>query len=176
MRTLLLIGAAIIYGLLSCTKEKSDDTYWGEVAAKKNNEAWSGKIRCLENKPYNQGIDIDIDVYNSKKFRSENLFFYKILNIEGVYMIDSTSVRDIDSLSGASYGTLQDDGTAGDSYNIIEGIIDNWLKITKKEGDELWGEFQVAFVKDLKYGEQDPAAPDTVIFTKGNFHTRLSQE
>ena len=105
----------------------------------------------------------------------ENLFFFKYPNAEGTYLIDSTGVRIIDSLHGAVYHTLQDDGTAGDSYYIIEGIVDNWLKITKKEEDELWGEFQVAFVKDLKYGEQDPAAPDTVIFTKGNFHTRLSQ-
>ena len=175
MKTFLLIGATIISGFFSCTKEKSDDTYWGEVTAQKNSELWSGKIRCLNNKPYNQGIDIDIDVYNSKNVRSENLFFFKYPNAEGTYLIDSTGVRIIDSLHGAVYHTLQDDGTAGDSYYIIEGIVDNWLKITKKEEDELWGEFQVAFVKDLKYGEQDPAAPDTVIFTKGNLHTRLSQ-
>jgi hypothetical protein len=70
MKNFVLIGAVTICGLFSCTKEKDDDIYWGEVTAQKNNEAWSGKIRCLNNKPYGQGIDIQVQVYNSKKFIS----------------------------------------------------------------------------------------------------------
>jgi hypothetical protein len=93
--------------------------------------------------------------------------------MEGTYEIDSTSVRDIDDLHGAIYYTLQDDGTAGESYDILEGIVENRLKITQKRGDEIWGEFQVAFAKDLRYGEQDPTVPDTVVFTNGVFHTKI---
>ncbi len=162
----------------ACTKENAqNEVYWGEVSATKNGlVSWKGQSRCIIDKPYEQGIDIIIYVLNEKKFKRENLNFFKIENKVGVYPIIPTDIRTIDSLHGSSYGTLIDDGVGGDSYDLIEGIIENRFTIDKKEGDEIWGTFQVAFVKDKTYLPEDPTAPDTVVFTHGQFHTRLQKQ
>ena len=116
-------------------------------------------------------------VFNDKNFKRENLFFYKINNSIGENIITPTTPHAVDSTHGAFYGTLIDDGDVlGDSYDLLEGIIENKLTIDKKEGDEIWGTFQAAFVKDKTYLPEDPTAPDTVIFTNGKFHTKLLKE
>jgi len=162
----------------SCDKEEPrwQKYHWGEATATKNGIFWEGEPRCVINKPYSQGIDIIFDVYNEKNFHREDLFFFKIKNGTGNYSITPTTPHNVDSLSGASYGTLIDDGTSGDSYDLIAGIIENKLTIDRKNGDEIWGTFQAAFVKDKTYLPEDPTAPDTVIFTNGKFHTKLLKE
>ncbi|MDX1910885.1 MAG: hypothetical protein SFV22_05335 [Saprospiraceae bacterium] len=105
----------------------------------------------------------------------ESLFIYKLPDWEGDFALSLTGVRDVDDLHGAVYHSLEDDGTAGDSYDLLEGIVENHLKITRKKGDEYWGEFQAAFVKTTAFGEQDPTAPDTVVFTEGRFHVKLKE-
>lgn len=83
-----------------------------------------------------------------------------------------TDVRDIDSLSGANFYTSIDAGDVlADTYNLLEGVTDNYLEITRIEGDQVWAEFQVAF---LRKGPVVVAAyPDTIVFTKGKIHTRV---
>lgn len=178
--TLLSLFVLSIFLSNSCSKEDPlDKYYWGEATATKNGMAssWSARPRCVVNKPYNQGMDIIMDVFNSQGFKRENLFFYKIPNEVGNYDITKSSLHTVDSTHGASYGTLIDDGdVAGDSYYLIQGIVENKLTIDKKKGNEIWGTFQAAFVKDKTYLPQDPTAPDTVIFTNGKFHTKLLTE
>jgi hypothetical protein len=163
----------------SCTKEDPNDKfYWGEATATKNQlPAWEARPRCVVNKPYNQGIDIIINVFNDKGFKREDLFFYKIPNEVGTYQITSSSLYAVDSTHGASYRTLLDDGDVlGDRYSLHYGKIENKLIIDKKMRDEIWGTFQVAFVKDKTFLPEDPTAPDTVVFTNGKFHTKLLTE
>jgi len=163
----------------SCDKEEPrwQKYHWGEATASKNGIAWKGEPRCVIDTRYPQGIDIIIDVYNEKNFHREDLLFFKIKNEIGNYSITPSNLYAYDSIPGASYGTSIDDGdVAGDSYDLIEGIVENKLTIDKKKGDEIWGTFQVALIKDKTFPPQDPSAPDTVVFTNGKFHTKLLKE
>ena len=162
----------------SCKKDDPNDRfYWGEATATKNQSAaWEARPRCVINKPYDQGIDIILTVFNSQGFRREDLFFYKIPNEVGIFNITNADTHAVDSTHGAKYFTLVDDGTAGDSYYLIQSIVENKLSIDKKKGDEIWGTFQVAFTKDKTFLSEDPTAPDTVIITDGKFHTKLLKE
>lgn len=152
------------------------DVYWGEVTAEKNGEEWEANIYGVIDKPYKQGIDIIIRRHNEKGFLREDLFFFKIPDKLGKYPIEITDVRTIDNLTGANYGTSLDDGdVAGDFFELMTGQSDNFIEIDKKEGKEIWGNFQVSFIKDLKYGESDPSAPDTIVFKSGKFHTKIEE-
>ena len=61
----------------------------------------------------------------------------------------------------------------GDFYDLLDGVIENNLTISKKDGDELWGTFQVALVKNISLGENDTAAVDTVLFRDGRFQVKI---
>lgn len=175
MKYLMILTAIAFILFHSCKKEDVEDIDFSafEVTAKKNGEDWLGYSLAGQNVHVQDGrIDIAIDVVNEAGFWRENLVFFKIPNELGRYDLVETDVRTIDSLSGAVYHTLQDDGdVGGDSYVTVEGIVENYVEITKIEGKELWGTFQAAFVKNMFLPPQDPAAPDTVIFTNGALHT-----
>lgn len=162
----------------SCKKNNDplDKFYWGEVTALKNGAEWEGRPRCLIDKPYGQGIDIIFDMFNENNFLRDDIFIYKIRDEVGTYALSITEIRDIDSLHGAEYFTLIDDGTGGDSYDLLEGVIENKITIVKKDGEEFWGTFQIAFARDTTFLSEDPSSPDTVIFTNGQFHTKILKE
>ena len=171
-----MIFTAIAFILFhSCKKEDAEDIDFSafEVTAKKNGEDWLGYSLAGQNVHVQDGrIDISISVANEAGFLRELLYFFKIPNEIGRYDLVETDIRTIDSLSGATYHTIQGDGdVGGDSYVTVEGIVENYVEITKIEGKELWGTFQAAFIKNPIFTPQDPAAPDTVIFTNGELHT-----
>ena len=161
----------------SCKKDPLDKYYWGEASATKNgNTSWKVKTKYVDNKPNGQGIDIFFDLYNDQKHLRENLFFYKINNSIGVNNIKIQASSSTEANPGVFYSTLLDDGdVAGDSFSLLEGKIENKLTIDKKKGDEIWGTFQVALLKNKNFTASDPTAPDTIIFTNGKFHTKLIQ-
>ncbi|MBK8195173.1 MAG: hypothetical protein IPK76_18885 [Lewinellaceae bacterium] len=171
---LITLTVLILASMVSCSKAGPDSYYWGECTAQLNGVAWTGQPYIIENKPYLQGIDLLVDVYNGQGFHRENVFIYKIPDAVGRYQIVDTDVRDIDSLTGARYFTLGDDGDVlVDSYRLVSDKGENYVEIERKEGDQIWGAFQIAFAVDGVKG--NPAAPDTIIFTDGHFHTRRVQ-
>lgn len=179
MKYLFLFFASLVASLISSC-DKNDDPldkfYWGEVTALKNGAVWEGRPRCLIDKPYGQGIDFIFDMFNEQKFKRDDLFIYKIPFEVGTFPLSISDIRVIDSLHGAEYFTLVDDGTGGDSYDLLEGIISNQITIDRKEDEEIWGTFQIAFARDTTFPSEDPVSPDTIIFTKGQFHTKILKE
>lgn len=173
MKYIIILGL-VVFSACKKSNEKPE-LYWGSVSAIKNGVAWEAEIYAGENKPYNQGIDIIVDKFNIKRFRRERVGLFKIPKVIGIYPLVQTDVRIIDSLTGASYHTLQDDGDAGgDSYYLFKNDqFENLVELTEIKGKEIKGTFQVSFIKDLRYGAADPSAPDTVVFKEGRFHTRL---
>lgn len=158
--------------LISCSKEEPNDYYWGTASAQLNGDSWQPDPRAVTNKPYGQGIDFSLGRFNGNGLKKETLFIYKIPPQVGRHPISQTEVRDIDSLSGAKLFTLIDDDVLGDVYHPLEGSTDNYLEITKMEGDEIWAEFQIAFVR-VSVGSVDNNYPDTIRLTQGKIHTRI---
>ena len=147
----------------------------GRYRQLKNGDFWDAEIYAGNNKPYSQGIDILVEKFNNKGFKREEIYMYKIPMEMGRFNLDRTDVREVDTLVGSKYFTLQDDGdVGGDSYFLLlNDSIPDFIEITEIDGKEILGNFQMSFVKDLRYGEADPTAPDTIVFLDGKFHTRL---
>ncbi|HAD13735.1 MAG TPA: hypothetical protein DCF33_15015 [Saprospirales bacterium] len=158
--------------LISCSKEEPNDYYWGTASAQLNGSSWQPEPRATTNKPYGQGIDFSLGRFLDNGLKKEALSIYKIPPQVGRHPISQTEVRDIDSLSGAKLFTLIDGDVLGDVYHPLEGSTDNYLEITKMEGDEIWAEFQIAFVR-VSVGSVDNNYPDTIRLTQGKIHTRI---
>ncbi|MDO8367690.1 MAG: hypothetical protein Q7T20_12895 [Saprospiraceae bacterium] len=172
MRLLISISIIALIFLVACSKDGPDGYYWGTATARFNNKAWEADPYAIVNAPYKQGIDFLIHKFNSQGFQREDVFVYKVPEQVGKYPISQTEVRDIDSLVGAQFFTVLDDGgVLGDSYSLLEGVVDNYVEITKIKGDQVWAEFQVAFVKVSS--NHTPEYPDTIVFTKGKIHTLI---
>ena len=165
----------ILVTWLSCNKDDPwSDIYWGEASVLSNGELQEARIRASPSARNNLGIAIQIHFFNEQNIQRGGLNLFKIPYELGSYMLSKTQTVDMDSLSGASFATRVADGDViGDFYDLLEGEIENEVTIDRIEDEEIWGTFQVAFVKDTTYGEGDPTAPDTLIFTDGQFHTKV---
>ncbi|MBX2892148.1 MAG: hypothetical protein KF734_14570 [Saprospiraceae bacterium] len=166
-----LIFISLIIFVFSCSKEESNDYYWGTASAKFNGDSWLAQPRASVNKPYMQGIDIVIERQGKGGYVKEILFLYKLPSTTGKYPLSDTEVRDIDSLIGAKFFTMDDVDVLGDVYRLHKGGTDNYLEITKIEGDQIWAEFQLAFVRQI-VGTVS-SYPDTIILSNGKIHTKI---
>ena len=163
-----LIGFTL---LLACSKDKSEDYYWGTSTAEFDGNAWQAEPRASINLPYKQGINFSMRRFDNQGNVKETLSFFKIPNQLGRNKLSETETRDIDSLSGVRLFTLIDGDVLGDVYYPLEGIVDNYLEITKIEGDQIWADFQVAFIRKIVGTVSN--YKDTIVFTNGSIHTRM---
>ena len=164
------LGLVFLSFYFSC---KDDDIFDGKVTANMNGESWKTEaIIASPNLPYDQGMDIIIYELNRAGLSQMQLHLFKIPITEGTYNLDSTGVRDIDTLIGASL-VMTDHDVPISGYDLIEdGSEVNELVITEIDGDEIKGTFDISFVKNSTnpFGVNDP---DTVIFKNGVFETKL---
>ena len=146
------------------------------MSAERDGLAWSPEIIAYRNKPYGQGIDVEIERYTTRGFRRETLLFFKVPDVVGVSPLAHTTSRIIDSLTGAFYATSLDDGDVlGDVYQLLDtDFIDDYVELERIEGDEVWGSFQVTFERDPFFPVVDSSGPDTLVFRRGTFHTRVT--
>ena len=141
----------------------------------KNGMPWEADLLAGQNLPYNQGIDILIHKFNDRGFKRESFFIFKIPKETGIYYLEDTNPRTIDSLTGAAYYTLLDDGgVSGDQFDLLlTDEVTDFIEITEITDKEVKGNFQMSFIKDDTYPSADPTAPDTIIFTGGVFETEI---
>jgi hypothetical protein len=171
MQKLISILTFAIISIWACSKDASEDYYWGTSTAEFNGNAWEAEPRASINLPYKQGINFSMQRFDRRGTPKESLSFFKIPNQLGRYKLSETETRVIDSLSGVRLFTLIGGDVLGDVYYPLEGIVDNYLEITKIKGDQIWADFQVALVRT---GAKNlPDYPDTIVVTNGRIHTRM---
>ena len=173
MKLLCLFLVLGFIGLTACQKKSTPGLFWGTASVNFNGSPVLPNIRADQNEPHHQGIDLHLLFEKTPPGRSGNLFIYKVPFAEGHYALTDTEVRDIDSLSGASFTTLIGGDVVDDFYDLLESEVENEVVIEKIEDRELWGTFKATFVKDTTYGEGSTISPDTIILDSGRFHTRL---
>ena len=173
MKTKLLLVMLLAISFLMCKKESLLSGYWGSASVEMNGTFLEANTRANSNRPHDQGIDVHVDFFDESIARHGSIFLYKIPKAEGEYKLSNTEVRTIDSLSGAFFATTIGGDVLADTYDLLEGSEENRLILEKIDGDELWGAFQVSFVKDTSHGQGDINSPDTVIFANGQFHTKI---
>jgi hypothetical protein len=166
----IFVFAALAACLVSCSKDwvPEPGIYWGKVSAKQGGADWGNSyIYGAKNRPNGIGLTIKMNRFSKEGFLRESMWIYKIPDSIGHYRLSRTSPWAIDTLTGAGFAFFIDDGDVpdGPTYQLMETGHENYLEITRKKGDEVWGRFQIAFVID--------SPPDTIIFTEGSFHTKI---
>lgn len=171
MKNLVLFISVLIF--ISCNKNDLPQEYWGESSAEKNNLCWSGyPVAGVSN--INDKLYVESNVYSKEKYHRELLCIFKIPCSIGKFRINDTEVRDIDNITGADYITSVEDGDVmGDAYKISPTDSLSWIEITKIDDDEIWGNFDITFVRDTFFTISAPDIPDTIIFKNGTFHTKI---
>ena len=162
---------------ISCNKEKIEiDEYWGEAGAIKNGNNWT----CLPHAGISNISDklfISCNTYSKEGYHREQLLLFKIPLNKGEYNVERTGLRDEDDKTGAKFFTSVDDGdVTGDIYYIAESDSLSIVSITKIEGKEIWGTFNLTLFRDTTRVTQHPDVSDTLIFTNGEFHTKILVE
>jgi hypothetical protein len=115
-------------------------------------------------------MNIFIDRFSKENYHREGLNISKIQREIGKFSVHRYKTQPPYSY----YSTLVDGGDVlGDVYDLVTEQEDNYVEIEKLSGKEIWGKFQLTFVKDTTFGVADPSAPDTVRLTNGVFHTKL---
>lgn len=164
-----------VMSLVSCNKEREGrEKFVGSMTALKNGEYWESVPRndlTLED----SALAVGSHVYNEKGYEREVMIFGGLPLEVGTYEVETSEYHYGPGYIQAWYGTSIDGGdVAGEEYNVLKNsVYSNSIEITDVEGREVWGHFNLSFVRDKSHG--DPASPDTLHFKKGSFHVIYSE-
>ena len=167
-----LIFLLFLIFTISCVKQRGIiQEYWGEASASKNNTEWnsfpSGRINSIHNK-----LSVSCNTYSDEGYHREDLLLFKIPLSEGTYKVEKTRSREEDGKTGAIFFTSTDDGdVTGDIYDISESDSTSTISITKIEGEEIWGTFDLILYRDTTRAYK--GNPDILEFRNGMFHTKI---
>ena len=174
----IIISFTLIFWLVSC-EDEFPNYYWGEASALKNGQPWYGRIYALPNPQFGYGFDILIDVFNDWEFHREGLSFFKIPYSVHHNLIDTINARIDTLLIAAFYATSIGGDALGDVFKVYNGESKNYITVTayNEITGEVRGQFAVAFIfVERGSTRSDPSAPDTIRFTKGQFHTIIRED
>ena len=167
-KVLLPILAA--FALLSCEK---DDYYWGTLTVQKNGAIWSSSIRATQSTISSSKINININTLDRDGKVLEQLNFFKVPARIGYYPLSYTFDQPPDdSLAGCIYANGYEDQLY-DSYLLSQQDSTSYIEITEYDSKkkEIKGRFNLIVWPDIK-GSWN--APDSIVFSGGEFHTRIS--
>lgn len=167
---IMILFTAVI-SLFSCKKDK--DYYWGSVTAQKNGVSWAGNIRATKSTISDSKINIIINTLDQNGSELETLVFFKVPTSLGHYSFSYTiNQPPDDSLVGCDYANGYGDQLY-DSYLLSKQDSTSYLEITEYDNKkkEIKGRFNLVVWPDIK-GSWN--APDSIVFSGGEFHTRIS--
>jgi hypothetical protein len=161
--------------ITSCLKDNlhQPDIYWGTASAEFNGDSLAFRPFCDTDGLY---LGITLDRYRSNDILQYHLNFGHIQ--QQAYVIDSLAAYNNSGANTREFVTLlsllADGASVGNIYKPLESE-ENTLEITSWNAlnNEIKGKFHCTFVLDPDWQVNDPSAPDTIRFTKGDFYTRL---
>ena len=161
----------LIIAFFSCKKD--NDYYWGTMTAQKNGVSWEGKIRATKSNIADSKIEIYINTLDQDELPLETLGFFKVPLLLGRHRFSYTfNQPPDDSLIGCGYTNGFQDQLY-DSYLLSVQDSTSYLEITAFDSKkkEIRGKFNLQVWPYIK-GSWN--APDSIIFSSGEFHTRIS--
>lgn len=170
-----IFSSIVIIGLLIIFTHCEDDyimggPYWGSVSAKKNGEYWKGSIRGIK---HNQLIGFQADKHNQEGFLRESFSITKIPMTPGNHEIPFTDTLNIYNNPTAAYFTLQDDGDVIEGVYYVDPNAVNFINIQSNSIGVFKGTFGITFLVLPSSKDRYPFLPDKVIFTNGQFETKI---
>ncbi len=180
MKNVFFILALVIF---SCGDDDNVDPQrqfdFGSITALKNGEHWSAEIHGFDNNGQWDYFGIDSRVYNQQGFERENfvvLRLPKAILLDEIIPICGNNCNDSNQ---GIFGTSTVDGDVNcDIYNIVEELSsENQIEITEydSESKEFRGTFRAVFAIDENREKCNPNAPDTIRFTNGEFHSKITR-
>ena len=176
IRTILFSALCIV--IFGCSKEKPDFSLeLGKARHLLNGiETTPAKVRILDNITFPTTLDLQFNTNDADGFPLTSLSFFKIPKKEGKYTLQQT-VNNIDSNKiGAAYFTLSNQGDVLEEYYVIdESKSDNFIDISyySKKEKEIAGSYNITMVINPDRGKNNPASPDTIHVSSGEFHLSL---
>lgn len=166
----------------------ADDTYfdpmrqldYGSITALKNGVEWEAQIHGANNTRQPENFDILASKYNSQGYRRGHLSIQYIpRDITSGKLNQGSCGIDCFSPYQISYRTVSDDGdVVCDSYRLLEDVQnENVLIISdfNSKTNEFRGSFTATFIIVDGTDKCDPNAPDTIRFTNGQFHSKITR-
>ena len=178
MKIIFFILISIFLSEASCKKNITDNDYWGYVSAQKNGENWSAKIRAGINTHFQNKFDILIDRFSDPETMVESLEFENIpksVNRYRLFKRDYTT-SDSSKSTAADYTLGADGDVICDIYSVDESdSINNYIQIDNFDvnTNEVKGRFSLKLLI-FRLPKCNNMAPDTIIFTNGNFYTKVN--
>jgi len=183
---LIFYPCILILAISSCKKEEtfSDtnpidpvETEWGEGKVFRNGKLWTFGCIASASPVYPGKFSLVLNHRNENGYlRGQFHFRYFSKQIgtyfpkQYVYEFDSAS----DSLFTSDFFTTLSDGDVlGDQYVLLKDSAMVFTLDTIVSNGEIWGTFGGTLVKKIGEMEYDPASPDTLVFTEGEYHAKL---
>ena len=168
--TKILLPILAVSALLSCEK---DDYYWGTITVQKNGSPWMAEIRATKSTISTSKINIRINTLNQSGEILEKLNFFKVPTTVRHYPLSYTfNQPPDDSLVGCLYTNGYQDQLY-DSYSLSQQDSTSYIEITEYDSKkkEIRGRFNLIVWPKIK-GSLN--APDSIVFSGGEFHTRIN--
>lgn len=172
----------LILGFNSCSNDDFIDPFreydFGTITALKNGEQWSAEIHGADSNGQFDYFSIGVNRYNQQGYRRENLSIQFIPKevIKGT-LVENCGLN-CNYLFETGFRTISDDGDViCDTYRIVEELAnENWIEITEfnSENKEFAGTFSATYAID-EQEKCNPNAPDTIRFTNGEFHSKITR-
>ena len=171
---------ALVCIIVSCFGCKENialhESYWGDATARVGDRWVDYFPLAVETTLVENRIIVEVDNFNAGNIRRRRIAFYKVPSAIGYHELSNTGPRDIDTLTGAYYQLFLGDGDVlGDTYYPNFGDdVEDYIEITRIEGDQIWGKFQLSlYRRDKDLGPSPYGEPDYLTITGGEFHTRI---
>ena len=168
---------AVFVSLSSCKEDfELYESYWGEAEMEINGTAVAPEPYSTYYGPGTERLNVILARIDEQGIERGLLRFYKVPNIVGRSSLENTGPDDEDELVGCVYDIAVGDGhILGDIYYLNLGDdVEDYIEITRIEGDQIWGKFQLSlYRRDKDLGPSPYGEPDYLTITGGEFHTRI---
>jgi hypothetical protein len=154
---------------IGCNDDYDTGPYWGRVSAFKNGASWSGEIRGSEQSGL---LGLTFDRIQSDGLLLEDIFIDRIPKEVGLYTIPMTDTLRRHQYVTGIYFTLQG-GDVLEGVYYLDPSATNFVEIVSTNRGIYKGRFQVSFVIDSMRHAMHPYLPETVVFTDGEFKTKV---
>ncbi|HFA49621.1 MAG TPA: hypothetical protein ENJ95_11465 [Bacteroidetes bacterium] len=177
--------AIIGMALFSCKKEDTPpeidsagpiDIPSGEAQSFKNGEFWTYTGFTTTFQQYPDKFFLVLNHYNQSGYLRGQFAFRNIPTIKGIYfpVQDIYEFGSVDTLLTCSFfSTLGDGDIIGDPYVLLKDSAMVFTVDKISPDGEIEGTFSGTLIKEIVNMENDPASPDTLVFTEGTYVVKL---
>ncbi|MFQ5447275.1 MAG: hypothetical protein ACE5FF_10095 [Saprospiraceae bacterium] len=148
----------------------------GEAHSLINGTPWEYLAYISKRQDFPDKFVFDLNRYNDNGLKRGEMSFKNVTLKTGTfYPVQWVYVHgSVDTIFSCSFITLLGEGDpGGDQYVLLKDSAMVFTLDKIETNGEIWGTFSGTLVKKIGEMEYDPASPDTLVFTEGEYHAKL---